>query len=146
MTTSRLASRVSRAVALLSIPALAFAISVTSADARPGQSNGNGHGNGHGGSYHNGHGGGYGHGGAYGYPRNHVTYVAPRRAPYRAYAPYRYAPYPAYAPYPVYGAGPVVRPYPIAPPPYGTVVYDPVRGVNGFIGFGGPNFSIGIGF
>jgi hypothetical protein len=159
MTTLRTASRFSRAAALLSIPALAFAISITSADAQPGNANRNGHGNGHGSAHNNGHGnrsahgngygngyrhgniygygGGYRYGGGYGYGHNHVAHVAPGCAPYVAYAPYYgYPPYPAYSPYAA------CAPYPA----HGTVGYGPVRGVNGFIGFAGPNFSIGVGF
>jgi hypothetical protein len=143
MTTQRTTSRFTRAAALLSIPALVFAISISSADAQPGNAHRNGHGNGHG----QGHGGGYRYGNAYTYGHHHGSYVAPRCAPRVAYAPYYgYAPYPAYAPYPLYGAVPMVSPYPVAPLPYGAVVYDPVRGVNGYIGVAGPNFSIGVGF
>lgn len=141
MTTQRSASRFTRAAAFLSIPALVFAISITSADAQPGNAHRNGHGNGHAHGNVHGHGGGYRYGAGYVYGHGHGPYVAPRCAPRLAYAPYY-----RYEPYPVYRTVPTVSPYPVAPVPYGTVVFDPVRGVNGYVGVAGPNFSIGVAF
>jgi hypothetical protein len=53
-----------------------------------------------------------------------------------------YYAYPVYQPYRVYRPAPVY-----APAPCGPVVYDRYHDrVDGYVSFGGPNFSVGIGF
>jgi hypothetical protein len=137
--------RIARSASLLSIPALALLISVSTADAREGgyygHAQGRGHGYGHSQGQPQGHGNRHGHGHEYG--SVHVRYpapgyvVRPRYSPYPAYP--QYVGYPRYSgcsPYPVHA--PIVRPYPLPAVPY--------VGVNGYIGIGGPNFSLSIGF
>jgi hypothetical protein len=130
--------RIARTAAWIAIPALALALSTSSADAKPSGYHKNGHGHGRvvrvAGPYH-----------AVRPVVVRPVVAYPRvYAPYRAYAPYPvYSTYSAYTPYNAYApyrgcAAPVVTPYPVAPVPYGNV--------GGYVGLAGPNFSLGVAF
>jgi len=128
MTTDRKSNRMTRTAALLAIPALGLLLSTSTADAHPNRAhqNGNGH--------------AYGHAKVVRVAGPHCV-ATPTVVVRRVYAPYTvYTSYPVYAP-------PIVRPYPVAPIPYGSVVINTNNGnVGGFVGLAGPNFSLGIGF